>query len=190
MRPRPYRPPLRLPEILDAPGYSRGGQTSSRPLGAIIANEKFSSAFAPGLHGTTFGGGPLICAVALEFLNIIEDSNLLSNIRERGAELRQGIERLAAKFDFIREVRGEGLILGIDLSIDGAAIVTEALRNGLLINCTHEHILRLLPPFLIQRRDVAEFLNKLEKALKQAAKSSTTQNAQAKAQPIALAAAR
>ena len=160
------------------------------PLGAIIANEQFASAFAPGMHGTTFGGGPLICAVALEFLNIIEDSNLLSNIRERGAELRQGIEKLAAKFDFIREVRGEGLILGIDLSIDGAAIVTEALRGGLLINCTHEHILRLLPPFLIRRKDVAEFLNKLEKALKQATKSSSTQNAQSKAQPIALAAAR
>jgi acetylornithine/N-succinyldiaminopimelate aminotransferase len=160
------------------------------PLGAIIANEQFASAFAPGMHGTTFGGGPLICAVALEFLNIIEDSNLLSNIRERGAELRRGIEKLAARFDFVREVRGEGLILGIDLSIDGAAIVTEALRGGLLINCTHEHILRLLPPFIVRSKDVAEFLNKLEKALKQAAKSSSTQNAQSKAQPIALAAAR
>ena len=174
------------PDILAVAKPLAGGL----PLGAIIANEKFASAFAPGLHGTTFGGGPLICAVALEFLNIIEDSNLLSNIRERGAELRQGIEKLAAKFDFIREVRGEGLILGIDLSIDGAAIVTEALRGGLLINCTHEHILRLLPPFIIRRKDVAEFLNKLEKALQQAAKSSTTQNAQSKAQPIALAAAR
>jgi acetylornithine/N-succinyldiaminopimelate aminotransferase len=160
------------------------------PLGAIIANEKFASAFAPGMHGTTFGGGPLICAVALEFLNIIEDSSLLANIRERGAELRQGIEKLAGKFDFIREVRGEGLILGIDLSIDGAPIVTEALRGGLLINCTHEHILRLLPPFIVRRNDVAEFLNKLEKALKHAAKSSSTQNAKSKAQPIALAAAR
>jgi len=174
------------PDILAVAKPLAGGL----PLGAIIANEKFSSAFAPGLHGTTFGGGPLICAVALEFLNIIEDSNLLSNIRERGAELRQGIEKLAAKFDFIREVRGEGLILGIDLAIDGAAIVTEALRGGLLINCTHDHILRLLPPFIIRSKDSAEFLNKLEKTLKQAAKSSTTQNAQAKAQPIALAAAR
>jgi acetylornithine aminotransferase/acetylornithine/N-succinyldiaminopimelate aminotransferase len=160
------------------------------PLGAIVATEKFASAFVPGMHGTTFGGGPLICATALEFLNIIEDSNLLANIRERGAELRQGIEKLAAKFDFIREVRGEGLILGIDLSIDGAAIVTEALRGGLLINCTHEHILRLLPPFIIRRKDVAEFLNKLEKALKQAAKLQATQNAKSKAQPMALAAAR
>jgi len=174
------------PDILAVAKPLAGGL----PLGAIIANEKFASAFVPGMHGTTFGGGPLICAVALEFLNIIEDSNLLANIRERGTELRQGIEKLATKFDFIREVRGEGLILGIDLSVDGAAIVTEALRGGLLINCTHEHILRLLPPFIIRRKDVAEFLNKFEKALKQAARLQATQNAKAKAQPMALAAAR
>jgi acetylornithine/N-succinyldiaminopimelate aminotransferase len=172
------------PDILAVAKPLAGGL----PLGAIIANEKFASAFVPGMHGTTFGGGPLICAVALEFLNVIEDSNLLANIRVRGAELRQGIEKLAAKFDFIREVRGEGLILGIDLSIDGAAIVTEALRGGLLINCTHEHILRLLPPFIIRRKDVIEFLSKLEKALKRAIKP--TQNAESKAQPLVLAAAR
>jgi acetylornithine/N-succinyldiaminopimelate aminotransferase len=174
------------PDILAVAKPLAGGL----PLGAIIANEKFASAFVPGMHGTTFGGGPLICAVALEFLNVIEDSNLLENIRERGGELRQGIEQLAAKFDFIREVRGEGLIVGIDLSIDGAAIVTEALRGGLLINCTHEHILRLLPPFIIRHKDVTEFLNKLEKALQQATRLKTTQNAESKAQPIALAAAR
>jgi acetylornithine/N-succinyldiaminopimelate aminotransferase len=174
------------PDILAVAKPLAGGL----PLGAIIANEKFASAFVPGMHGTTFGGGPLICATALEFLNVIEDDNLLANIRERGAELRQGIDKLATRFDFIREVRGEGLILGIDLSIDGAAIVTEALRRGLLINCTHEHILRLLPPFIIRRKEVAEFLNMLEKALKQAAKLKATQNAESKAQPMALAAAR
>jgi acetylornithine/N-succinyldiaminopimelate aminotransferase len=174
------------PDILAVAKPLAGGL----PLGAISANEKFASAFVPGMHGTTFGGGPLICATALEFLNIIEDSNLLANIRARGAELRQGIEKLASKFDFIREVRGEGLILGIDLSIDGAAIVTEALRGGLLINCTHEHILRLLPPFIIRRQDVTEFLGKLEKALNQATKLKATRNAESKAQPIALAAAR
>ncbi len=67
----------------------------------------------------------------------------------RGAEIRAGLEKLATRFDFIREVRGEGLIIGIDLSVDGAPFVVEALRQGLLINCTHDHILRLLPPFII-----------------------------------------
>ena len=81
------------------------------------------------MHGTTFGGGPLVCATALEFLTIVEEEKLLANVRERGAELRAGLEKLAAKFDFIREVRGEGLILGIDLAVDGAPFVAEALRK-------------------------------------------------------------
>jgi acetylornithine/N-succinyldiaminopimelate aminotransferase len=142
------------------------------PLGALIANEKFASAFSPGMHGTTFGGGPLICATALEFLNVIEDDRLLENVRARGAELRAGLEKLAGRFDFIREIRGEGLILGIDLSIDGAPFVQEALRRGLLINCTHEHILRLLPPFIIRSREIAEFLRKFETVLGRASKES------------------
>jgi acetylornithine aminotransferase/acetylornithine/N-succinyldiaminopimelate aminotransferase len=135
------------------------------PLGAIIANDKFASAFVPGVHGTTFGGGPLVCAAALEFLTTVEDEDLLLRVRERGAELRAGLEKLASRFEFIREVRGEGLILGIDLSCDGAPIVQEALRRGVIINCTHEHILRLLPPFIITKRDIAEFLQKFEAVL-------------------------
>ncbi|HEV2182951.1 MAG TPA: aspartate aminotransferase family protein [Candidatus Acidoferrales bacterium] len=135
------------------------------PLGAFIANEKFASAFTPGLHGTTFGGGPFVCAVALEFLKTLEDENLLANVRERGEELRQGLEKLQSRFEFIREVRGEGLIVGLDLSIEGGPIVEEALKRGLIINCTHEHILRMLPPFTIRARDIREFLKLLEVAL-------------------------
>ena len=119
------------------------------PLGAILASEPFASALTPGMHGSTFGGGPLVCAVALEFLRVIEEEDLLENVRARGAELRAGIEKLAARFDFIREVRGEGLIIGIDLAVEGAPFVEEALRQGLMINCTHDHVLRLLPPFII-----------------------------------------
>ena len=138
------------------------------PLGAVLANEKFAEAFTPGIHGTTFGGGPLICAVALEFLNTIEDEKLLDNVRERGAELKSGLEKLKRRFDFIREVRGEGLILGLDLSIEGAPIVDEALRQGLIINCTHEHILRFLPPFVIRTQQVREFLSALGRVLAKA----------------------
>jgi acetylornithine/N-succinyldiaminopimelate aminotransferase len=135
------------------------------PLGAIIANEKFASAFAPGTHGTTFGGGPLVCATALEFLTTVEEEDLLARVRERGSELRAGLEKLAAHFDFIREVRGEGLIIGIDLTCDGAPIIQEALRRGLIINCTHDHILRFLPPFIISKRDITEFLKRFEAVL-------------------------
>ena len=165
------------------------------PLGAFIANEKFAAAFTPGMHGTTFGGGPLVCAAALEFLTVVEEEKLLTNIRERGAELRAGIEKLAGKFDFIREVRGEGLMLGVDLSVDGAPFIAEALRSGLIMNCTHEHILRLLPAFIIKRRDVAEFLAKFEAVLARTAKSleksrSKTQKPETHAQPMTVAAAR
>jgi acetylornithine/succinyldiaminopimelate/putrescine aminotransferase len=157
-----------LPDIVTVAKPLAGGL----PLGGFIASERFAAAFSPGLHGSTFGGGPLVCAAALEFLTIVEDEDLLANVRARGAELRAGLEKLAARCDFIREVRGEGLIVGIDLSVEGAPFVEESLRRGLLINCTHEHILRLLPPFIIRARDVAEFLAKFETVLARGAKST------------------
>lgn len=168
---------------------------SGLPLGAFLASEEFASALSPGMHGSTFGGGPLVCAAALEFLSIVEERNLLANVRERGAQIRAGLERLAARFDFIREIRGEGLIVGIDLSIEGAPLVKDALRRGLVINCTHEHILRLLPPFIVSRGDVAEFLSKFERVLAGVAKSarasrSSAPRAETAAQPMVLAAAR
>lgn len=135
------------------------------PLGAILTTQAVADAISPGLHGTTFGGGPLVCAAALEFLNTVEESSLLENIRARGEQLRAGLEKLAGKFAFIREVRGDGLMLGIELTVDGAPFVEEALRRGLLINCTHERTLRLLPPYTITPEQVKEFLHRFEKVL-------------------------
>ncbi|HEV2288181.1 MAG TPA: aspartate aminotransferase family protein [Candidatus Acidoferrales bacterium] len=142
------------------------------PLGAFIAGEEFAAALTPGIHGTTFGGGPLVCAAALEFLGVIEKEKLLENIRARSEELQAGFKKLRLRFDFIREIRGEGLILGLDLAIEGAPVAEEALRRGLIINCTHEHILRFLPPFNIRSQDVREFLKKLEVALEKAPKKA------------------
>jgi len=142
------------------------------PLGAILASEAVASRISPGLHGTTFGGGPLVCAAALETLQIIEDEKLLTNIRARSEELRTGLAKLATKFDFIREIRGEGLILGIELSVEGGLFVTEALNRGLLINCTHDFTLRFLPPFIITRAQVREFLRLLESVFASAPKST------------------
>jgi acetylornithine/N-succinyldiaminopimelate aminotransferase len=132
------------------------------PLGAILVTETVASRVSPGLHGTTFGGGPLACAVALEFLETIEDSRLLQNVRDRGAELRAGLEKLASKFPCIREIRGEGLMIGVELSVEGGPFVAEATQRGLLINCTHDYTLRLLPPFIITKPQVREFFKTLE----------------------------
>ena len=144
------------------------------PLGAILTTEQIAARVSPGVHGTTFGGGPLACAVALEFLKTVEEEKLLENIRARGAELHEGLTKLAAKFGFIREIRGEGLMIGVELSVEGGPFVSEAMQRGLLINCTHDFTLRLLPPFIITRSQVREFLRLFEIVL-----SATQQQASA-----------
>ena len=96
-------------------------------------------------------------------MNIVEDEKLLENIQARAAELREGLSGLAAKFSFIREIRGEGLMIGVELSIEGAPFVQQAMQRGLLINCTHDFTLRFLPPFIVTRAQVRQFLRLLEK---------------------------
>jgi len=173
-----------LPDIVVVAKPLAGGL----PLGAFLAREEFAAAFSPGLHGSTFGGGPLVCATGLTFLKTVERKNLLANVRTRGAELRAGLKKLAAKFDFIQEIRGEGLILGLDLTVEGAPYVAEALKQGLLINCTHEHILRLLPPYILTAKQVKEGLSKLESVFartERPAKSPATPAASAQALTLA-----
>jgi acetylornithine/N-succinyldiaminopimelate aminotransferase len=166
------------------------------PLGAVAASEQFASAFSPGMHGSTFAGGPLVCAVALELLSVLEGEGLIENAHARGAEISEGIKLLMTRFDFIRGVRGEGLIIGVDLAVEGAPFIEEAFREGLLINCTHEHILRLLPPYIVKKRDIAEFLKKFERVLARGAKNAR-ENAQtavgsmaAAKEPMTMAASR
>src|SRR5262249_21665387 len=140
-RPFCYQRLMGLPDIAVVAKPLAGGL----PLGAILAQEAFADVFSPGLHGSTFGGGPVQCAVALEFLSTIEDEDLLENVREPGAQLKAELYKLASEFDFIREVRGEGLMVGVELAHEGKPYVATALKSGLIINCTHERVLRLLP---------------------------------------------
>jgi acetylornithine/N-succinyldiaminopimelate aminotransferase len=173
-----------LPDIVIVAKPLAGGL----PLGAFLAREEFAASFSPGLHGSTFGGGPLTCATGLAFLETVERKNLLANVRARGVELKAGLIKLAAKFDFIREVRGEGLILGMDLEVEGAPYVSEALKQGLLINCTHDHILRLLPPFILTAQQVKEGLSIIESVLaktERPAKSAAASTATAAALTLA-----
>jgi len=151
------------------------------PLGAILASNEVATHVSPGLHGTTFGGGPLISAVALEYLKIIESERLLGNVRSRSEELRTGLQALAGKFAFVREVRVDGLMVGVQLSMEGAPLVAEAARQGLLINCTHEYIIRLLPPFIVTRAQVREFLKKFETVL-----ASVSANISSSEPPVAV----
>jgi acetylornithine/N-succinyldiaminopimelate aminotransferase len=131
------------------------------PLGAIVANEKAASAIGSGMHGSTFGGSALACRVALEFFDILEE--LLPSIERVGAHLRNRLEELAQKYSFVKEVRGRGLMAGIDLEIPGKQIVLDAMGRGLLINCTHETVLRFLPPFIVTEKEVDSAMKILSK---------------------------
>ena len=179
-----------LPDIVAVAKPLAGGL----PLGAVLASEEFAGAFSPGIHGTTFGGGPLVCAAALEVLNVIEDDDLIENVRQRGAQLRDGLADLKKRVDFIREVRGEGLMAGLDLTVDGAPFVEQGLKSGVIFNCTHGHILRFLPPFIVSAREVDDFLSRLEVILKKTRQpqptSATKPSTDSELPPVARAATR
>ncbi len=136
------------------------------PLGVVVANEKAAAAIRPGMHGSTFGGGPLACRAALEFLEILDE--LLPSIRRVGAYFHEQLQALGAKFKFVREVRGFGLMLGMDLTIPGKQIVLDAMADGLLINCTHDTVLRFLPPYIATEKEVDRALRILRRALSKA----------------------
>ncbi len=139
------------------------------PLGVICANERAAASIRPGMHGSTFGGSALSCRVALEFFDILDE--LLPAIARVGNYFRAGLRDIASRHNCITEIRGEGLMVGAQLSIPGAGIVADAMQNGLLINCTHDTVLRFLPPYIITEREVDQALAILEPAIARAEKS-------------------
>jgi acetylornithine/succinyldiaminopimelate/putrescine aminotransferase len=140
--------PVILPDVVTAAKPLAAGL----PLGAIIANERAASVIKPGMHGTTFGGGPLACRVALEALDMITE--LLPQVQRVGGYFHSMLKELARKHSFVKEVRGFGLMLGMELSVPGTQIVLDAMAEGLLINCTHGTVLRFLPPYIITEKEV------------------------------------
>ena len=135
------------------------------PLGAILTTNSVASCIHPGMHGTTFGGGPLSCAVAIEFLKQME--KLLGHVRQLGAYFRSELNGLAKKHSSVTDVRGLGLMLALDLkSADLAkAVVRRLLDQGIIINRTHDTVLRFLPPYIIEKKHVDEVIRALDQAL-------------------------
>jgi len=135
------------------------------PLGAILMTNRVASSMNPGMHGTTFGGGPLACAVAIEFLRVLEE--LLDHVREVGGYFRRQLEKLKTRHECIREIRGMGLMLGVELNSSDVskAVVSTLLQNRILINRTHETVLRFLPPYIIREKHVDEVIRALDSAL-------------------------
>lgn len=135
-------------------------------IGATVASERVAAAFVPGTHASTFGGNPLATAAALAALETILEEGVLENCRQVGGHLREGLERIALRHPgLVREVRGRGLLQGMDLTVAGGPIVEGCMRRGLLINCTANTVLRFLPPLIVTKVEVDEMLETLERAL-------------------------
>ncbi|HEV8341987.1 MAG TPA: acetylornithine transaminase [Candidatus Binatia bacterium] len=135
------------------------------PLGAMLAKENVARSFVPGTHASTFGGNPLVCSAGLAVLKALLQGGVLRNCVRMGKVLLQGLQALKGRFPFIREVRGKGLILGMELEFEGNKIVVECLKAGLLINCTAHKVLRFLPPLTLNRKEIERGLAILEGVL-------------------------
>lgn len=136
------------------------------PLGAVLCNEKAAASISPGMHGTTFGGGALACRVALEFYDILD--GLLPQMRRVGEYFFAGLRDLQRRFSFIRDVRGHGLMIGVELDFVCKHLVNEGMKNGLLFNVTHDTVIRMLPPYIITEKEVDRALTALARILRHA----------------------
>ncbi len=137
------------------------------PLGALLTTDKVAPTFGPGDHGTTFGGGPLACRVGFEFIKILQEDNLLEQIVEKGDYFKNRLLQFKEKYPFVLDVRGEGLILGMELTFPCREIVNRCLEAGFIINCTSDSVLRFLPPYVITKKEIGKFIKALDKILAQ-----------------------
>ncbi len=137
------------------------------PLGAVLCTEEVARAIHPGMHGTTFGGGPLACAVAIAVIDTMEKNQLLSNATEVGGYFMDGLRTLAHRHEAITDVRGKGLMLAAELDSADLAkeVVAEMLKRRILINCTSDTVLRFLPPYILTRAHVDTALAALDEIL-------------------------
>jgi acetylornithine/N-succinyldiaminopimelate aminotransferase len=136
------------------------------PLGAFLVAERATDGLQPGDHGSTFGGGPLACRLSLEFLDMLDEGGLLERINEVGSYFKRGLRKLhARRRPLVTEVRGMGLMLGLELSFSGKRVASKMLERGYVINCTHDTVLRFLPPYIIQKSEIRGMLSALEEAI-------------------------
>jgi len=139
------------------------GLGSGMPIGALLATDKAAQGFTPGSHGSTFGGNPLACAAGLASLEtLLEDGIIIQNVEALGKHFINGLQTLKNKYPFIKDVRGKGLLIGCELDFDGKDIVTECIKQGFLINCTMNTVLRFIPPLIISVEEIDRLVHALD----------------------------
>ncbi len=143
------------------------GLGNGLPIGAMLAKEAIAQSFTPGSHASTFGGTPLVCSAAVEVLKTLtEDDNILENCRRMGRYLIEELGKLKNKYPhLIKDVRGKGLLTGMELNIKGEEIVLGCIKKGIVINCTMERVLRFLPPLDINQIDIDTLIDTLSEIL-------------------------
>ncbi len=137
-------------------------------IGAMVVDKKYDQVLVPGNHASTFGGNPLACAAAVAAFETIEKEKLLDKAVRMGKLLVQGLKAIQKRCAAVRDIRGMGLMIGVELDRDGAAVVRKAMEKGLLINCTSGNVLRFLPSLRVSRQEIAKALGTFEEALKEA----------------------
>ncbi|OGL41933.1 MAG: acetylornithine aminotransferase [Candidatus Schekmanbacteria bacterium RIFCSPHIGHO2_02_FULL_38_11] len=137
------------------------------PIGAMVAKKNIADFFTPGSHASTFGGNPFVCSVSLAVLETIEDERVLENCEKSGKYLVEKLNNFAEEFKFIKEVRGKGLLVGMELTVEGKDFVSSCIEKGLLINCTMNNVLRFLPPLIVKEKEVDEAMEIFGKVLKE-----------------------
>jgi len=135
------------------------------PIGAAVASKKFADVLKPGMHASTFGGSPIVCAAALAAFEAIEKERLLKNTEEMGAYLFEKLNELKAKKKIIKEVRGKGLMIGVELTVEGKETVEKCFREGLLVNCTHLNVLRIMPGMIVTKKQIDRAMEILDKVM-------------------------
>ena len=139
------------------------GLAGGMPIGALLATDKVSQAFTPGSHGSTFGGNPLACAAAIASVEtLLEDNIIIQSVEQLGRYFLQSLEGLKKKYGFVKDVRGMGLLVGMELDFEGKDIVTACLKEGFLINCTMNTVLRFIPPLIITEEEIDQLVASLD----------------------------
>lgn len=150
-----------IPDIMTTAKSLAGGV----PMGAIMVRPELAASLRPGTHASTFGGNPLACAASIAVFKTLTEDGVLDNIHTASALFQERITAMQDKGIGIREIRARGLMIGIELDVPGAGVVRRCMEEGLLINCTHETILRLLPAFVITPDEINRGMDILERCL-------------------------
>ncbi|MDP8266664.1 MAG: aspartate aminotransferase family protein [Candidatus Aceula meridiana] len=141
------------------------------PIGAIVARKEIADTFQPGMHASTFGGSPIVCKAALGVFKAIESDKMLKNTKRMGQYALEKCEELKSQFSCITEIRGLGLMIALQLNIEGKAIFEDCFKNGLIINCTQGNILRIMPALNVTKKQIDKAFFIMKKSLEKVTKS-------------------